>query len=202
MPTLRPAELDELIDEAGPIGWLWGADELAHEIGLDDATRTHLKITTIGAIDCDKRQREQRRKRKRKLDARARRAQAGAKPHVQSAERRMPWIKAGISRRTYYYNRKKRERDCTDCTETKPAILSNSCLDTNQCNEQKNTHKRARSERRSEATIFLSGAKRRKMLGNEGTVFASTASPGQPHQPPTPPLLANRCLALPREQVF
>jgi hypothetical protein len=145
-PWLTPADLDELIDDSGSAGHLSGADELGHYIGLDDARRTRTKATTIGAIDCDQRQRARRRKRRRKLAARADREKAGSRPHSKSAEATRPWIKDGISRRTYYY-RKKRERDCTDCTETSPAILSNSCLVTNQCNEKNKAHTSEAAER-------------------------------------------------------
>jgi hypothetical protein len=124
MSTLPAAELDELIDQAGT-GWFWGADELAHEIGLDDAIRTRLKITTIGAVDCDKVQRERRRKRKGKTAARARRAKAGAKPHAKSAAATQPWIKDGVSRATYYRRRatKNSGRETLE-TNSSAAILS------------------------------------------------------------------------------
>jgi hypothetical protein len=120
MPTITAAELADLIDQAGA-GWRWGADELAHEIGLDDATRKRLRITTIGAIDCSKIQRVRRRKRKAKAAARARRAKAGAKPHAKSAAETQPWIAEGISRRTWY---RRRAKVGTDGTNSNAADLS------------------------------------------------------------------------------
>jgi hypothetical protein len=105
MPTLPATELDALIADVGT-GRRWKADALARELGLDDATRTRLKIKTIGAIDCGKAKRKTRRRRKRIAADRARRAKAGARPHSQSAENLMPWIEAGISRATYYRRRR------------------------------------------------------------------------------------------------
>lgn len=121
MPTLPADELDALIADVGTGKW-WKADALAHELGLDDATRTRLKIKTVGAVDCTKRQRKSRRRRKRIAADRARRAKAGARPRAQSAERLMPWKKAGISRAKYYRLRRAAQRgDCeTFETDSRP----------------------------------------------------------------------------------
>jgi hypothetical protein len=61
-----------------------------------------LGITTIGGQGCKKAQRTKRRKKLNTADKRARRAEAGAKPHAESAEQKAPWLALGISRRTYY----------------------------------------------------------------------------------------------------
>lgn len=52
----------------------WTADQLAWRLRLTDADRTALGITTIGAIDCSKRQRTMRRKARQKANAKAWRA--------------------------------------------------------------------------------------------------------------------------------
>ncbi len=55
-----------LITEANHCPIKWSADKLAQKIGLTDAKRTELKITTIGAVDVTKEQRAARRKQRRK----------------------------------------------------------------------------------------------------------------------------------------
>ncbi|WP_152621176.1 hypothetical protein [Bradyrhizobium japonicum] len=120
LPEIEGAELDALIASAG-VGRRWKADPLALALGLDDATRTRLKIRTIGAVDCTKTQRKACRRRKRILAARARRAAAGAKPRAQAAESLMPWVAEGISRRTWY---RRRAKVGTDGTDTRPVPLS------------------------------------------------------------------------------
>ena len=54
----------------------WSADKLAWTIGLRDEQRTKLKITTIGAIDCNKDQRQARRNARKAERERSRRAAA------------------------------------------------------------------------------------------------------------------------------
>jgi hypothetical protein len=126
MPTLPANELDALIADVGT-GRRWKADALARELGLDDETRTRLKIKTIGAVDCSKVKRKSRRCRKRIAADRARRAKAGARPHAQSAESLMPWIEAGISRATYYRRRRaKIAASETVETKTRPIVRSTS----------------------------------------------------------------------------
>ncbi|WP_426442882.1 hypothetical protein [Bradyrhizobium genosp. P] len=105
LPEVEGAELQALIARAG-IGLRWKADPLARELGLTDATRTQLKIRTIGAVDFTKAQREKRRRKKDKLNAAARRAAAGATPRAQSAAATKPWIAEGISESTYYRRKK------------------------------------------------------------------------------------------------
>jgi hypothetical protein len=84
----------------------WTADALAKRIGLDDDTRTRLRITTIGAIDCGKAKREARRRKRKNAARRASRLKAGAAPHAKSARRTKPWEARGISRATYYRHRR------------------------------------------------------------------------------------------------
>lgn len=63
---IKPRDLERLITEVTDCPIKWTADKLAWKIRLDDATRTRLKIRTVGAIDCNREQRELRRKAKRK----------------------------------------------------------------------------------------------------------------------------------------
>ena len=98
----RTAELIEVVLRK-PLKW--SADKLADRIGLDDATRTRLGITTIGAIDCKKAKRAALRRNRKNVARQARRLEAGAKPHAASVEQMKPWITLGISRRTYYRRR-------------------------------------------------------------------------------------------------
>lgn len=118
MPTLPAAELDALVADVGT-GRRWKADALARELGLDDVTRSRLKIKTIGAVDCSKAKRKTRRRRKRNAADRARRAKAGARPHAQSAAATQPWLDEGISRRTWY---RRRAQNGTDGTNSRPIV--------------------------------------------------------------------------------
>ena len=128
MPTITPRNR-RAYREVGT-GRRWKADALARELGLDDATRTRLKIKTIGAVDCGKSKRMNRRRRKRIAADRARRAKAGARPHAQSAAATQPWLDEGISRRTWY----RRRANGTVGTDSRP-IDRRSSIDKNQCYE-------------------------------------------------------------------
>src|SRR5262249_49507815 len=130
MPAITPTELDTLVAGVGT-GKRWKADALARELGLDDATRTRLRIKTIGAVDCGKAKRMTRRRRKRIAADRARRAKAGARPHAQCNEALQPWITEGISRRTWYRRRAKFD---TGGTNSRPIVPSTS-TEKNQCHE-------------------------------------------------------------------
>jgi hypothetical protein len=91
-------ECTDLIDRVTSKPLRWTADTLAWRIGLNDATRTLLKITTIGAIDLNKVQRAERRKQR---DAAAHRARRAAVVSVSDYEEK-PWEAQGISRATWY----------------------------------------------------------------------------------------------------
>jgi hypothetical protein len=95
-PWLGELECSDIVARVTSTPLRWTADALASRIGLDDATRTLLKITTIGATDCNKAQRAERRK---QLDADAHRARrAKDRDHKQAK----PWEIQGISRRTWF----------------------------------------------------------------------------------------------------
>lgn len=72
-PWLSLQDREYLIGEATRAPLKWSADKLAWKLRLNDAKRTELKITTIGAIDCNARQRAERRKRRNAEKQKARR---------------------------------------------------------------------------------------------------------------------------------
>ena len=72
-PWMSAAETECLINRVTDAPRRWRADGLASLLGLKDAERTALKITSIGATDFSKADREERRKLKRREDARERR---------------------------------------------------------------------------------------------------------------------------------
>lgn len=73
-PWLSLASQEVLIAEVAQCPLKWSADKLAWKLGLNDATRARLKITTVGAIDCNREQRAERRKQAKAERERNRRA--------------------------------------------------------------------------------------------------------------------------------
>lgn len=61
-PWIECRDREHMITEANHCPLKWSADKLAWKLGLTDAKRSELKITTIGAIDCSRDQRMKRRK--------------------------------------------------------------------------------------------------------------------------------------------
>jgi hypothetical protein len=122
-PWLTDDAYDVIVAEINASPRRWTADSLARRIGLDDATRTRLGITTIGAIDCSKVQRSNRR---RKRNNAAKRTGS----HATSAERTKPWLALGFSRRTYY----RKLANGTFGTDSGTAALD-SVLLRNQCHD-------------------------------------------------------------------
>lgn len=94
-PWISPRDKERMIRECVECPIKWSADKLAWKIRLTDATRTRLKIRTIGAIDCNREQRKAR--------AKAQRAERDA---IRRPRKRQPigkpWEAQGISRRTWY----------------------------------------------------------------------------------------------------
>lgn len=82
------------------------ADTLARLLNLTMSSRTALGITTIGAVDCTRRQRLELRRERKRVYAEARRRASGAKPRAQyeaeSLSRTKPWEAMGMSRSTWY----------------------------------------------------------------------------------------------------
>jgi len=127
-PWAGDSELDDLIEQVGP-GRRWKAQALANELGLDNATRTRLRIRTIGAVDRTKAQRGEDYKIRKAAAEATRRAKAGAAPHALSAARLKPWLPLGISESTYY--RRKRQNDSGDSNSCR--IFLESQCSTNCC---------------------------------------------------------------------
>jgi hypothetical protein len=73
-PWIERRDREYLISHANHCPLKWSADKLAWKIGLTDARRAELKITTIGAIDCNRDQRKARDKARRAQRERDRRA--------------------------------------------------------------------------------------------------------------------------------
>jgi len=73
-PWLALRDQEYFISEATYCPLKWSADKLAWKLRLTDAKRTELKITTIGAIDCNRDQRAERRKQVKAERERQRRA--------------------------------------------------------------------------------------------------------------------------------
>lgn len=89
------------------------ADDLAQRLGVTDAMRTELRLTTIGATDVSKAERAERRRQRNKERTQASRRKKGVKPRAEhlanSLSSSKPWELEGISRATWY--RRKRETD-------------------------------------------------------------------------------------------
>jgi hypothetical protein len=62
-PWIDRRDREYMITEANHCPLKWSADKLAWKLKLTDAKRRELKITTIGAVDCNREQRAARRKR-------------------------------------------------------------------------------------------------------------------------------------------
>lgn len=73
-PWIERRDREYLISEANHCPLKWSADKLAWKIRLTDAKRSELKITTIGAIDCNADQRKVRARQRRAAREKARRA--------------------------------------------------------------------------------------------------------------------------------
>jgi hypothetical protein len=104
-----------LIDTVVPKPRKWRADSLGKFIGLDHATRTRLKITTLGGFDCGKTRRATLRRKLAAARERERRAKTGAVPHATSAAQTKPWKARGISRATYYRHLKNETDETVSC---------------------------------------------------------------------------------------
>ncbi len=106
-PWCGPAELTALIERVEADPRKWTADPMARELGVTDAIRTALGLTTIGAIDFNKKRRKQRRGKKSEARSTKRRRKAGAVPRdewltAHSENRTKPWLAEGKSRATHF----------------------------------------------------------------------------------------------------
>jgi hypothetical protein len=89
------------------------ADTLAEKLGLTFARRQRLGIHSIGAIDMPKEAREEMRKAKKRDAKRKARLAAGClsrdEYEANSISRQKPWLKDGISSRTWYRRQQQQE---------------------------------------------------------------------------------------------
>jgi hypothetical protein len=99
-------EARDIIEEARTTSRPRTPDGWARALGLTYARRQRIGITTIGAIDVNKRQRTQLRKLRAHERYRRRRQALGATPRTQSLSALKPWAAEGISRRTWERRRR------------------------------------------------------------------------------------------------
>jgi hypothetical protein len=104
--AISEAEAREIIDEARSTPRPRTPDGWARALGLTYEVRQVIGITTIGAIDVNKRERARLRKLKAREREKLRRRKHGARPHSVSLARTKPWETQGISRCTWFRRRK------------------------------------------------------------------------------------------------
>jgi hypothetical protein len=125
-PWATAEYITALVDRVAQKPMRWAADTLAWRVRLTDVDRTLLKITTIGAIDCNKAARAKRRKRKGAAAHQARRRKQGAvarsEYRVRSISNQKPWEALRVSRSTWYRNgRLKPPGKSIEISETSPS---------------------------------------------------------------------------------
>ena len=131
-PWMSPRQMGVLATEAIERNIKWKADTLAHRMHLADRERSALRITTIGAIDCDNAARSERRQRADRANKESLRRAKGAVPRAEyeanSLAQRKPWTAHGVSRRTWY---RRQKTDSTGACGTGPstAYLSSDSAD-------------------------------------------------------------------------
>jgi hypothetical protein len=138
-----------LIRSVTPTPIKWRADVLARQLGLDYATRTRLRITTIGAIDCGKAKRAALRRERNNAAKRASRAKGGAASHATCAARTEPWKALGISPSTYYRKRRNGARDTNSGTACPKDIV----VDAKQCHDAEALPPVSRAPRGAQAQV-------------------------------------------------
>jgi hypothetical protein len=123
--------LDNLEHEYATRPRLLRADTLAKMLGVTKAERDALGLTTIGAVDWNKRQRGEARKKRKAARQRAKRAASpNYTPREQSAAKTEPWISAGFNtRRTWERHGKPAPVaiPCPSSEATKTADVASSC---------------------------------------------------------------------------
>jgi hypothetical protein len=119
-PWMPAGEVEQVISRVTANPLRWRADSLARRLNLTEAERRRLRITTVGAVDCDREQRaaarlarKRERDRKRAADRRAaaRLLAVGRKTRADyiatALSTTKPWKAAGISRRTWERRRRR-----------------------------------------------------------------------------------------------
>jgi hypothetical protein len=102
---LTDKQADDLIEQARSTPRPRKPDGWAKALGLTYAVRDHLGVTTIGAIDANRRERAKLRKLKDRMRKERSRRSRGIKPRSQSLSHTQPWRDLGISRRTWERHR-------------------------------------------------------------------------------------------------
>jgi hypothetical protein len=105
-PWMPAEEATRLVASVTAKPLRWRADTLARCLGLTDADRTRLRITTIGCVDSTKAERAEARRERKARAKMEKRRKRGVRPRDEylatSAECTKPWEAEGISRRTWY----------------------------------------------------------------------------------------------------
>lgn len=118
-PWLSRSESRELIAAAIIRPRIWTADQLAWRYRVTREEREWIGLTTIGAIDQGKAARTKRRRERARQRKRQERQSAGTTPRATyeaaSAARQRPWEAAGVSRATWYRQRR-RDRETSPAT--------------------------------------------------------------------------------------
>jgi hypothetical protein len=116
MPSLSLRRAETIIETVIHRPRRWRAETLGKLMGLTEAERSSLRITTIGAIDVTKAQRLAKRKeraRARAKELRAERRTMTREEYLNTAlTKTMPWEAEGISRRTWERRRKLSQVPC------------------------------------------------------------------------------------------
>jgi hypothetical protein len=109
-PWLPPDELTALVADVEAHPRRFKADTIAARLGITAKTRALLDLRTIGAIDQSVEARAEVRRLQKLLDKQQQRRAAGARPRGQyetlSVQQQQPWQAMGISRRTWYRQRR------------------------------------------------------------------------------------------------
>jgi hypothetical protein len=100
VPLLPDADIDAMIRDAGQ-GRHWSAAALGKALNFTNAERRQLDVRTIRPVDRTRKQLAQDVRERDAARKRARRLEAGARPRKQSLSKTKPWVKLGMSRRTY-----------------------------------------------------------------------------------------------------
>jgi hypothetical protein len=109
-PWMGDDELAVLVRRVLARPYRWRGDTLGEKIGLIDAVRTKLRITTIGAIDVPKPERERRRRERWNAKRRKLTREQYLADTITKAE---PWKAEGVSRATWYRRRETGPRQQT-----------------------------------------------------------------------------------------
>jgi len=104
---ISEAEAREIVEEARCTSRPRTPDGWARALGLKYERRQFIGITTIGAIDVNKRERARLRKLRRRQREEGHRRALGARSQLESLSRTKPWKAEGMSRRTWYRRRKR-----------------------------------------------------------------------------------------------